>query len=52
MLQPFYIIKAFTDTVEGDPRMQYHVYKAYNEAINQLSLIEDNDVAIRILNLI
>ncbi len=45
MLQPLYIIKTFTETVEGDLRMQYHVYKAYKEAINQLSLIEDSDVA-------
>lgn len=45
LLQPLFIIKTFTNSVEGDLHMQYHVYKAYKDAIEQLSMIDDSEVA-------
>ena len=33
------------NSVEGDLHMQYHAYKACKEAIEQLSMIYDNEVA-------
>ena len=45
LLQPLFIIKTFTNSVEGDLHMQYHAYKACKEAIEHLSMIYDNEVA-------